>query len=294
MSLKLSIIIPVYNSKNTLHSLFKHLELQDASNDQYEVIFVDNGSSDGSYSAIEEKTKNRPGWKLTSYTDLKSSYAARNHGIRLANFEHCAFTDADCQPHIDWIRNILASIENETSNYIIAGEVNLVPQDVHFNNYEWYDKLSSLRQEHYAAQSFGATANLTVHKALLHQLNGFREVTSGGDRDFCLRAKEIGAKFKYNKNIIVDHPSRSTFNQITKKIDRVAAGKAELERDSFNAAKRIRLLASSFFQINQFRMIIKTLKEPEFSILRKTSFSIIALYFGFRARIKQLAFSLRK
>lgn len=90
--LKVSVIIPVYNAEKHLAQCLDSLLCQTLSD--FEIICVDDGSSDNSPQLITEYSKRDDRVKLLSQ---KNSYAgvARNNGFKHAGGEYVMFLDAD-------------------------------------------------------------------------------------------------------------------------------------------------------------------------------------------------------
>lgn len=87
-----SIIIPVYNASNYLRRLIKSIVLQTF--DDYEVIFIDDGSVDGSAQICDAICKSDERFKYF-YQSNGGAYAARNNGIERACGKYILFADAD-------------------------------------------------------------------------------------------------------------------------------------------------------------------------------------------------------
>jgi len=88
--LLLSIIVPVYNNAKTLPALMQQLRLVTA----VEVIFIDDGSTDGSLDVIRHQLKLFEYGRLIVATHGGAA-AARNQGIAVAKGMYIAFVDAD-------------------------------------------------------------------------------------------------------------------------------------------------------------------------------------------------------
>ncbi len=103
----ISIIVPVHNNEMTIDSLLDSLLNQSYPNDKYEIIMVDNNSSDNTRKIIS----NYP-VTLLDEQNIQSSYAARNRGVRGAKGKILAFTDGDCIPDRYWIATGIEKLLN--------------------------------------------------------------------------------------------------------------------------------------------------------------------------------------
>lgn len=89
---KISIVVPVYNLEGRLAPLMESLKRQDLPADEFEVIFVDDGSTDAT---AEEISANMAcNWRLLRQENQKQG-AARNNGLREALGEYVWFVDGD-------------------------------------------------------------------------------------------------------------------------------------------------------------------------------------------------------
>ena len=86
----ISIIVPAYNESESLPKLYEWIERVMTENRfTYEVIFVDDGSTDGSWTAIEGLQKKSPG-------NVRGIKFRHNYGKSPAL--HCGFQEAKGQP----------------------------------------------------------------------------------------------------------------------------------------------------------------------------------------------------
>ena len=98
----ISVIIPVYNCERYLERCLDSVFSQDYSN--YEVICIDDGSSDGSAEIIK-KYRCRYYWQTNA-----GQAAARNRGIELAEGEWICFVDADDAIESDYLSKLVGGI----------------------------------------------------------------------------------------------------------------------------------------------------------------------------------------
>ena len=94
--MKLSIIVPVYNVKAFLPACLDSLVSQTL--EDYEIILVDDGSSDGSADIIKDYQQRYPQLISSIRVDNGGQGRARNFGIDMAKGEYLGFVDSD-----DWI-----------------------------------------------------------------------------------------------------------------------------------------------------------------------------------------------
>jgi GT2 family glycosyltransferase len=104
-----SIVITPWNSGIYLTRCLEHLSAQ--SFQDFEIIVVDNGSTDGSLDGLEDKW---PGLKFRiQYLVKNNGYTvANNFGARLACGRWLALLNADAFPAVDWLENLLQAAEN--------------------------------------------------------------------------------------------------------------------------------------------------------------------------------------
>src|SRR4051794_21426577 len=104
-AIRYSVIVPAYNAEATLGACLRALLDQTLAPAAYEVIVVDDGSTD---------TTARVAARFP-VSVLRQAHAgpaaARNQGARAARGEILAFTDADCEPVPAWLGRIVEPIE---------------------------------------------------------------------------------------------------------------------------------------------------------------------------------------
>ena len=90
----LSFIVPIYNSEKWLHACLQSLVEQDLAIEEYEIICIDDGSTDGSADIVAEYRKQYGNIKLVQKTNGGVS-AARNTGLDYACGRYIWFVDSD-------------------------------------------------------------------------------------------------------------------------------------------------------------------------------------------------------
>jgi cellulose synthase/poly-beta-1,6-N-acetylglucosamine synthase-like glycosyltransferase len=98
----ISVIVPAYNAAQTLDACLAALGAQTVGADAYEVIVVDDGSTDRTAAVARAH-----GVCLIQQANAGPA-AARNRGAQAARGEILLFTDADCAPAPDWVERMAA------------------------------------------------------------------------------------------------------------------------------------------------------------------------------------------
>lgn len=222
--LRLSVIIPVYNGEDGIVQTLERLREQSLAADQFEVIVVNDGSSD----RTESVTRERHPWVRLVTVANGGSYQARNVGIRLARGDVLAFTDADCRPDPDWLAAGIEALRTTDAD-LIAGAV-ITPVLRTDSALEAFDSHFGIAQKFYAEHlGFGATANLFVTRRVFERVQGFDpQLRSGGDKKFCDEAIKAGFRIQYAARAKIEHEVRKTLKENIKKSVRIAKGLAQV------------------------------------------------------------------
>ena len=106
--MKFSIVIPLYNKqesiRRTIYSVFDQVGCGAS---QYEVIIVDDGSSDNSLATVNKIQREHTDREIIVYSQTNAGVsAARNKGVELASSDYIAFLDADDTYEPNFLREI--------------------------------------------------------------------------------------------------------------------------------------------------------------------------------------------
>lgn len=109
--MKISVIIPVYNEVESINELYKQLlkALQEFS--RYEIIFIDDGSSDGSVETIKKISELDNSINLIQFHRNYGKSAALAEGFKHAKGNYIVTMDADLQDDPKEISNLINKLE---------------------------------------------------------------------------------------------------------------------------------------------------------------------------------------
>lgn len=190
----LSVVIPTYNKKDVLEETLKALEGQVLEGADYEVIVVDDGSTDGTLEWLGEQQ-----FKFTCRVLSQANRgagAARNLGARAAQGEVLLFLDADILAASGLLGVHWAAHQRE-GHILVAGRV---PQWTALKGgaaYQVFARMYDLGEEaRKLAYPFVLTQNLSIRAKDFALLGSFDEdLLWGEDTEFAYRASE--ARFEF-------------------------------------------------------------------------------------------------
>jgi glycosyltransferase involved in cell wall biosynthesis len=217
-----SVIIPVRDDPARLAICLGALGRQTFPH-PFEIIVVDNGSKQPPREVVDQEPRAR------LLNECKpGSYAARNTGVRSARGRFLAFTDSDCVPADDWLETGCDLLDSSPTPTFVVGHVAVFPADPSRpTGPELYEMAHAFAQRLYAAESFGATANILVERSAFDRVGAFDEsLASGGDEDWGRRAGGAGVRAVYSRQTEVGHPARRSYGEVASKARRVSAARA--------------------------------------------------------------------
>ncbi|MCH5224157.1 MAG: glycosyltransferase [Muribaculaceae bacterium] len=110
----ITVVIPLYNESESLPELTQWIERVMEENDfSYEIIFVDDGSTDDSYSVIRRLAKKNPNIKAIQFSRNYGKSPALHTGFRIAGGDVVITMDADLQDSPDEIPELYRMITEE-------------------------------------------------------------------------------------------------------------------------------------------------------------------------------------
>jgi glycosyltransferase involved in cell wall biosynthesis len=168
---------------------------------------------------------------------IQSSYGARNKGIKNAQGEVIAFTDSDCIPADEWIKNGVANLLKTENCGLVAGEIDIFFRKPNTPNaVELYDSIFGFNQKQCIEKyRYGCTANVFTSKKVIENVGIFNDVLkSSGDYEWGRRVYSFGYKQVYADNTRIAHPARCSFGELYQRIVRITGGGNDLYwRNSF-------------------------------------------------------------
>jgi len=199
VSIRISVQICSYNRSHLLERSLRALMAQDLPPDEYEIVFVDDGSTDGSADMARKLASEAacPIKILSKSNDGLSR--ARNLGIRNCEGEIILFMDDDTFADPALLREHLG-VHEQYPNAVVTGWVN------HIEEIDPPEPRKYVMADY--SRSFFWTSNVSVRKKYVDEVGGFAdEFREYGweDMELGFRLKNLGLKKYINKKAIVSH-----------------------------------------------------------------------------------------
>jgi cellulose synthase/poly-beta-1,6-N-acetylglucosamine synthase-like glycosyltransferase len=240
----ISVVIPFYNAQNTISLCLKALTEQIVP--AYEIILVNNRSTDKSTNIVRTFREELPDLKITLLEEYRPGpSAARNMGFKEANGDVIAFTDADCVPDQNWLKEIRDTFTDSEVGAVSGRIVGFKPETTVDRFHTMFTMQafpqSQIFTEFTLSRGGFPTANLAVRKDVLDQISGFNEAMKiySEDYDLCARIYGAGFSIRYTTDAVVYHQHRATLKGTWKQSFGFGTGHAALLKNHF---KRILII----------------------------------------------------
>ena len=112
LKMNVSVVIPVLNEKESLPELVRELEHSLSTYSAWEVLFIDDGSSDGSTEWMEDLCTKNSNFKLLQFYRNYGKAAALSEGFKVATGEYIITMDADLQDDPAEIPNLISKLSD--------------------------------------------------------------------------------------------------------------------------------------------------------------------------------------
>ena len=237
----ISIIIPTYNNSRYLDIALKSVLKQSYNND-YEIIVVDNGSTDDTREVVESLSKNNKYKKVRYfYDEVPGQLTGRHRGFKESNGDILVFIDDDIIADKDWLKSIYEAFKDPS--VMLVGGKGLPKYEIEppaWLEWFWYRKGSINRCGSLSLSDLGSETreidtlvisglNFSIRKAALIDLGGFhpdvipkkyQHFQGDGETGLGRKATERGYKAIYQPRALVYHQvpkSRMTYEYFDKR-----------------------------------------------------------------------------
>lgn len=209
---KTSIIIPTFNGrellKDCIYSIKRH------TNEPYEIIVVDNGSSDGTVDICRQE-----GITFISLANNIGFPAACNKGLKIATGDTLLLLNNDVIVTRNWLQNMLNCLNSETKIGIVGPLTNYASGKQQIDMpYTSLEEMSNQLNEPDASKWLQVDRIVGLcflfKRELMDRIGLLDERYSPGhfeDDDYCYRARNTGYTFRIAGDVFVFHHGSASF-----------------------------------------------------------------------------------
>ena len=226
-----SIVICAFNEEGAIRAAVKSALDQKAAPYSWEVIVVDDGSTDGTRTEAVRFTKTTDGAVPFTYLRIKHAglSTARNAGVHASSGRVIAFLDADAIAAPDWLRHLLEAFSSE-SVVGVGGNVRIRNRENQFARFiDCFHHRRAYTRPQVTPPIIGA--NMAFQKAVLLKMRGFvAEFVSRGDDDTIRwKAGQLG-NLIYVPKALVWHDRPASWSEWLVERKRNGAARADVDR----------------------------------------------------------------
>ena len=201
-----TVIVPVYNGEQCIQPCINSLLAMDYPTSQYEILVVDNNSTDKTLAVLASFGKQ----VRVLQEPTQGAAVARNRGIRSARYDILAFTDADCEVDESWLRHLVEPFGSIHAKLIAGGKILAKPGS---NEIAAYGNLIHDHERAIVGSKvpYVISMNMALRKASVLDAGMLdEEFLRGQDCDLSFRLRYEGYRFKYLPSAIVYHENEHT------------------------------------------------------------------------------------
>ncbi|MCE5199501.1 MAG: glycosyltransferase family 2 protein [Armatimonadota bacterium] len=206
----ISVVVCTWNRCELLRRCLTSLCKQTINPSNYEVVVVDNNSTDETPSVVREMTVGTPVKILYVRETRQGLSIARNRGVEISRGEYVWFVDDDAVARPDALQLLFRALKETTAD-IIGGRV----VDVSNGGKQGADLGLNLGCERrfMVNGEYVWGGNMAIRRSLVQQIGGFREDLGcsgskrlvGEDTEMCDRIRKAGNTICWEPSVIVDH-----------------------------------------------------------------------------------------
>jgi len=284
----ISIIIPFRNESENILQILNSIEDQEYPEEKFEVIFVNDSSTDDSLEKLKMNIKGENIKAISvpiEFENKAHKKRAIRYGIENSKGDIIVTTDADCKLNKNWLKTLINGFDDNTA--LISGPVEFLEEDGLFNNIQKLEFLSLIIT---GAGLIGINrpmicngANLAYRKKVFEEVGGFDgqlSLSSGDDEILMQRIWKKGKykiKFCTNKDAISFTKANKNLNEFYNQRKRWASKGLFYELKS----TVISIVLIFLFYLLLFSFLVLTFYKINFFILLFTSVFFLKIILEF-------------
>lgn len=231
----ISIIVCTYNRDKYLYGALQYIATNGFSADSYEIILVNNNSTDDTEKECIRFQSDYPEVKFRYFLETAQGLSfARNRGIKESRGEILLFLDDDSFVQKDYLVNLVRNLEDYPDADAFGGKITplfesgVTPEWLAKWNKSWISAIDlGNRVKLFKKGKYPIGANMGIRRSCLEAVGDFntklgrsrKNLMGGEEKDIFNRIRNQGGKIYYFPDVEVQHiipPSRTTKEFICK------------------------------------------------------------------------------
>jgi len=213
-----SVIIPCFNSEKTILKTLEALEKQNFDK-PFEILICDDGSKDNTVKIAKQFAKKSKIPVRVFANPHQGPAWQRNFGAKKAKGKIIVFTDSDCIPGKNWLKEMVKPIEKGIAHGVQGTYKTLNKESLiaRFEGYEIEKRHERMKKQKYI--DFIGTFSAAYLKEVFLKFGGFDtrfKTASGEDPELSYRISKAGYKLVFNPRAYVYHPHPSSLKKYLK------------------------------------------------------------------------------
>lgn len=225
--LQTSVVVPTHNRRHLVIRCLKALDRQTLNFGAFEVLVVNDGSTDDTLAHLERFAPQRYELRILDQQNGGPA-AARNLGVASARSDLVAFVDDDCEPEPEWLRTLVEHMRAASEEVAGCGGDTRAAVDGLVPRY--LDRIGVLCPRVDAdTVLYLITCNAIFKRSAVLSVGGFDEayrVAGGEDPELCGRLRRRGHRFTFEPRARLRHLHPTTFRGLFRMYRRYAKGLA--------------------------------------------------------------------
>ena len=254
-----SVLIPVRNGGTALSEQLAALEAQTFDR-EWEVVVVDNASTDGTDRLLADWTARMP--RLRVVTDVGPGNASRSRNLAAehARGDLLAFCDADDIVDRGWLAALVAATEHAD---LVAGRLDIDSLNDEVSRHWRSFAMPAAGDPAFGYLPYAVSANMAVRREAFLAVGGFDPAIPGPgseEIDFCWRVQEAGFRFAYEPGAVVAYRFRTGLRPFVRQQFRYGRGEAALysrHRDTMQHAAPRDLLRAAWYAVSRSQHVLR-------------------------------------
>ena len=217
----ISIIMLTYNAldytKRCVQSLFQYTNLP------FEIVFVDNGSRDGTVAYLKQLKQTHPNVTLILNRTNKGFSAGNNQGAQKAKGKYLVFLNNDVLVSDGWLEDLLTAFEKDPQIGMVGPVTNSISglqrlAEIPYNDesgfHHFAARVRQVNKEKITPRRRLAGFCLLTSKAIFESVGGFDESFGTGnfeDDDLSIRIRQKGYALMVHEGVFIHHYGSQTF-----------------------------------------------------------------------------------